>query len=370
MTPEDRLRRLIEGDALAHNPRDGHEGISRYIARRRKVRSARRIGIPAGAIAAVLAIVLPLVLAGTSSRNTVDLLVPPSTTAPSTSSTASTTETPTTTPSTTAPATSTTATNPYPGGPNATTTTPTTAADSANILTGHVYNQQGAPVAGAAIYDGYFGDLIHTGSDGQFSIRCAVQPGGGLVDDDFLWVASWLPNLPGTPTVGQDPRPADPSAGWTYVNPTDAFVDNYADAPVCADLPNPIRIVLPPAGSLNITGNWPPGTAVSVYSPGLPPQAATEITTNQSYGVDTPAQMIESAIAIPVIRWWNAPSSSNGATFTALSATGYSIWVGNQLATNCADIQVLAGQVTDVTCSVSPPNSTTTTTTPAAPVAG
>lgn len=341
---------------------------ARRLGRRRIVRRGA-IGTAVLCVAAAVAFIsirpLPSVARkgnGGPSATTTSLL--PTTSSPT--STTPTTELPTPTTTTTTRAPMATVPTGVPPTKSSVTTTTTLAGGLTKVLTGEVVNQQGTPVVGAAVVDDYTGQVVHSWAGGRFSISCAPQPNWpGGVDADQLWVASWLPNIDfGSSGIAQDSAPADVSVGWTYVTAGSGFEDTWEHAPVCARLKSPIKIVLPAAGSLNVTGNWPAGTEVSLFWPGLSSGDVSNLLAQPAYGVGPAAQIISHsgcALCINTPRYWNETASPT-AVFPALTPTGYSVWVGAQLATDCADIHVTAGQTTAVTCTLTTPPTTTTTT--------
>lgn len=368
MTFEDRLRDALRRDAAAWQPRDAADAIAARVVARRRTRMARRIATPiALAVAAVIAV--PLLLSSGGRSQHVVTTNPPTTTILSTPTTVVPTAAKPTT--TTTPTATTAQPGPAPISPTSVVgATPATTAPGSPtpVLSGVIVNQQGQPLAGAAIYSAFTNQLVRTDSQGRFSINCAAQPATpGEVSDDFLWAASWLPNMwfnvNGPPHPVQGAAPADPTSGWTYVNLANTFIDDYQDAPVCSKLQSPARIVLPAAGTIHITGDWGPGTVVSLYHPGLSPDQVQTVLApwNQNHG--DPAWQIQNAtnnFNAP----WNLYATDNGSgvSFPALSPSNYSVWVGGTLISDCADITVVATQTTDVSCHLQQSQATTTTT--------
>jgi len=83
-----------------------------------------------------------------------------------------------------------------------------------------------------------------------------------------------------------------------------------------------------------------------------------------SYGADPPPLDLEFGVCElceNASRSWTV-ASSDGASFPALTPTGYSVWVGDELVPDCADVQVVAGVTTKYTCSLPSPPSTSTST--------
>ncbi|HEV2362342.1 MAG TPA: hypothetical protein VGS21_11610 [Acidimicrobiales bacterium] len=252
-------------------------------------------------------------------------------------------------------------------GQGATTTTgspPTTTGPTglAAVVYGTVVNQSGDPVAGASVIAPYSGEIATTGPNGAFRLACAQQPSGFPRSqlEDEVWATSWLPaTVFGSLTTTGASAPADPTVGFTYLSNSGGYVSTWSSAPVCGQLKSPLTVVLPAAGSLVLSGDWPAGSQVTLYWPGAVDSGLPALW--QQFPTDTPSSLIGlTSNRDDAPRSWTVTAAADGtATFPALSPDYYSVWVGNTL-TTCNAVSVTAGTATSDTCNLLTPTTTTT----------
>ena len=268
--------------------------------------------------------------------------------------------------------------------------TPTTVVDPPGLLHGVVVDPNGNPVVGIAVYFSWGSALLRTDTEGRFQLTCASTATDPSPEDPIM-INPWEPIFAGHsgpgPSSEHDPTSRAPTLGWTYAAPSGLFTGADIEAPRCYQLPDPLRVVLPVAGTLNLTvedanGNILPATSVALFIPGLSPRGVEFMTRPDGgdsslgdyYGKKSAEEMIigaldsDGATGVAPRYWQNTTNSSGTTAFTSLSNTegGYSLWVGNLL-TTCSQVNVTAGSTTTATCRVIPAPTPATTTSSTAP---
>ncbi|HEV2361348.1 MAG TPA: hypothetical protein VGS21_06585 [Acidimicrobiales bacterium] len=193
---------------------------------------------------------------------------------------------------------------------------------------------------------------------------------------DSLFVATWRPaiydahhdTLPGI-FQGPPTDPAtDPGVGWSYYAPG-AFMDRGSPLTLDDEGGTPCGYISGPIGaspqwgtSLQITGDWPIGTKVTVYWPGFVDSSGA-IQKESLSGKKTPAELIPfsgpgckpTSCSQPALSW-TVTSTAEGATFPDLAIADYSVWIGNVLlgtsGSECSDVTVRFNQSNDYVCDI------------------